>query len=305
MDRDERGRAVALEQRHPAATAGDEEHARLEPFEQLASRLLDGALVVDGHAGELGELRLVGRGSRGAREARKVVATVHRDDRIRAAGDGLDALEDARGDGPVAVVRDEDRVDARRERAEPAEQRVLGGRHEVLRRLAVEADQLLARRRVTAGHDARLHGRRAARLRHQAVGRHAGGVKERLQLLPRPVAPDHADRDDARAERVDVVRRIRRAAQQHLALDKSQDQDGRLARDPRRLAEEILVGDEVADDDDRARAEGVDRGAHPARRRAHAERPASTQSTASSRSFATWSGSTGKLARRYSHSPSP
>src|SRR6266480_7307531 len=32
VDRDERGRAVALEQRHPAATAGDEEHARLEPF---------------------------------------------------------------------------------------------------------------------------------------------------------------------------------------------------------------------------------------------------------------------------------
>src|SRR2546422_3217993 len=39
-----------------------------------------------------------------------------------------------------------------------------------------------------------------------------------------------------------------------------------LFRSPRRLAEEILVRDEVAEDHDRARAEAVDRGAHPVRR---------------------------------------
>src|SRR5207245_8315344 len=40
VDRDERGRAVALEQGHAAAAARDEEEARVEPLEELAACLL-------------------------------------------------------------------------------------------------------------------------------------------------------------------------------------------------------------------------------------------------------------------------
>src|SRR5438046_2382261 len=46
VDGDERGRPVALEQRHAAAAAGDQQVARVETLEQLAPRLVDLALVV-------------------------------------------------------------------------------------------------------------------------------------------------------------------------------------------------------------------------------------------------------------------
>src|SRR5262249_8957516 len=47
-------------------------------------------------------------------------------------------------------------------------------------------------------------------------------------------------------------------AQTHLALGEAEDQHRRLARDARRLAVEVLVGDEVAHHDKRLACEAVD-----------------------------------------------
>ena len=110
---------------------------------------------------------------------------------------------------------------------------------------------------------------------------------------------------ELRAERMDVVGRVGRAPEEDLPLREAQDQNGRLARDPRRLAEEVLVEDQIADDDDAPSGEAVDRLAHGRGRGAHCPRLWIAHSAAPSRSSATWSGCTGSRSRRYSHSPSP
>ena len=86
-----------------------------------------------------------------------------------------------------------------------------------------------------------------AGLARDAVGAHARLVEERVHLVAGAVLPEQAHRQDGGAERVHVVGRVGRAAQPHLAVGEAQDQDGRLARDARGLAVEVLVGDEVAD----------------------------------------------------------
>src|SRR2546421_443628 len=85
------------------------------------------------------------------------------------------------------------------------------------------------------------------------------------------------------------------ASEAGVALRELQDDDGGLARDPRRLADQVLVADEVADDEDRAARETIGDAAETVGA-AHqaARRRASTHSTASSRSPATWSGVTAK-----------
>src|SRR5207237_9824351 len=90
-------------------------------------------------------------------------------------------------------------------------------------------------------------------------------------------------------------------------------------RDARGLAVQVLVGDQVADDDERPAGEAIDERAEPCAHTAAAHRglrgcapsgaatvrPASTQSTASSRSPATWSGATPKSSRWCGHWPGP
>src|SRR5207249_7636782 len=130
-------------------------------------------------------------------------------------------------------------------------------------------------------------------------------AEERHELVARAVWSDRADRRDPRAERVGVVRSVRSAAEEHLPLGEAQDEHGSFSRDSGRLAEEILVEDQVADDHDVAPGEGIDGGTHGLLGRVHRESPSITQSAAASRSSATWSGCTGNALRRYSHSPRP
>ena len=126
-----------------------------------------------------------------------------------------------------------------------------------------------------------------------------------MELLAGAVRADHADRHHPGAERVHVVGRVRRAAEQHLALGESQDEHRRLARDAGRLAEEILVGDQIAEHDDDRPVEPIDDRPHSRSRHGHDRWPSIAHPTAPSRSSATWSGVTGSVSRRYSHSPSP
>jgi hypothetical protein len=113
-------------------------------------------------------------------------------------------------------------------------------------------------------------------------------VEQAQQLVARRVAADHADRNHPRAQRVDVVGGVGGAAQQHLALGEAQDEHRRLAGDADRLAEQVLVGDQIADHHDRATAKPVDALAQASRGGRHAAtRRVSAQSTASSRSTAT------------------
>ena len=287
MDGNERGRPVALEQRHAAAAAGDQQVARVETLEQLAPRLVDLALVVGRPAGQVLQLGLVRRRRRHAGEAQETIAAVDRHHRAGAPRDRADAIEDARGDGAVAVVGDEDGVGAGGQRRQARQQRVLRDRLRLVRRLAIEADDLLSRGLVAAGHDARLHRCRAAAFGDDAVGRDPRRAEERQQLLAGAVPSDRADRRHARAERVGVVRRVRRAAEEDLALGESQDEHRRLTRDPDRLAEEILVEDQIADDDHAPTGEAVDRPAHGLPRPVHRVSPLIAQSAAPRRSSAT------------------
>ena len=128
-------------------------------------------------------------------------------------------------------------------------------------------------------------------------------MEEGAQLLAGAVAADHADRNDPRAERGHVVRGVGGTAEPHVTLGESENDDGCLARDPSRLADEVLVGDDVADDDDRPLGKGLGNGQQPRCR--HRHRRSIVHCTASSRSSATWSGRVANAWRRYSHSPRP
>ncbi len=131
-------------------------------------------------------------------------------------------------------------------------------------------------------------------------------MQEPEQLVAGGVAADDADGDDPRAQRMHVMGRVGGAAEEHLALRVPQDEDRRLARDPRGLAEQVLVGDEVTDDHDGAIAEARDGLVQAVTGIAHAATClASAHSTASRRSPVPGSGTTSKRSRWYSHSPRP
>ena len=77
---------------------------------------------------------------------------------------------------------------------------------------------------------------------------------------PASSRPDQAVEVDLAAERGDVVRRVAAAARHDRRRVVAEDQHGRLARHPRDLARQELVGDHVADDRDAALPERVDEG---------------------------------------------
>ena len=141
----------------------------------------------------------------------------------------MHVLEHARRHRAVPVVGDQDRVGASGQRREPLHQRVLGGWHELGRGLAIEADDLLAGRRVAAGHDPGLHRRHAPGLDDEAMGGDSGALEEGEQRLAGAVASDHADGNDPRPQRGDVMGGVGGPTQPHVTLGELEDDDRRLA----------------------------------------------------------------------------
>ena len=126
-----------------------------------------------------------------------------------------------------------------------------------------------------------------ARRPHQPLGRDTGAVEERRQLRARLVVAHHADGHRVRSQRAHIVSGIGATTQPYLAVREAKDEDGSLARDARGFAVEVLIGDEVAHDDDAPTSQPRHHVQDRPGWEHHARRRASAQSTASSRSSAT------------------
>ena len=117
-----------------------------------------------------------------------------------------------------------------------------------------------------AGENARLDRRLVVRRPHDPVPSHT--ARQRREQAPAGfVAAGETDERRAAAEACGVVRGVPRAARQHLGRVVLEDQDRRLARDARDAAVDELVGEQIAENDDRGVGEAVDEVKQAPRRR--------------------------------------
>ena len=108
---------------------------------------------------------------------------------------------------------------------------------------------------VAAGHDARLHRRRpirAGRPPPWTIPARRTGRRPRRRRCPSREAHGRAVAPSAWT----LWAALAAPPEAYLAAAEAQDEDGRLPRDARRLAVEILVGDEVPDHDHPSPAAG-------------------------------------------------
>ena len=123
---------------------------------------------------------------------------------------------------------------------------------------AIDAHHLLLGRVDTAGEHAGLRGGG-----HPGQSRHAARVdtsrRERVEQAASLIVASHAAEERGTpVERGDVGGGVARAAGHDHRRVVLEDEDGRLARDPRHASVEELVGRDVADDHRAAAGEGVD-----------------------------------------------
>src|SRR5262249_61587104 len=115
-----------------------------------------------------------------------------------------------------AVAGDQEGAAVGSQPREAAQQCILTGRSRLAGGLAIEPDDLLARRRIAAGHDPGLHWRRTPGLDDDAVGGDTGSTEEGEELVAGRVTADHPDGNGARAECRHVVRGVCRAAKPQI-----------------------------------------------------------------------------------------
>ena len=121
---------------------------------------------------------------------------------------------------------------------------------------AIDPHHLLLGRMHSAGKNARL-GRRSVAARPGHSGDDRTLPENGHQAIARTIAPHHANHDGRAAERGDITGGVAGAARNDLGRVVVQDQDRSLAGDPRDLAVDEFVDDQVAEHRDAASFEGV------------------------------------------------
>ena len=152
-------------------------------------------------------------------------------------------LAETRGDDAFGVVGNDDGVRARELARAFLEQTRLRVAADGGRRFVIDAKQLL-----TLSEDPHL----ACGLASVADGDqpYPAGLTGLRELPSRLVVARDADERRAPAERHDVRRGVGGAARHRPPAAEADNRHGRFGRDPRRVAVEVLVQHEVADDED-------------------------------------------------------
>ena len=152
-------------------------------------------------------------------------------------------LDDASRDRAFQIVRHEQRLRAAAEPVDLRDDGALDLAAGVRVALVVDARDLL----VAFGDDPHLLGGRPRAVCHEPVRADAGRRQLRAQRIRRGVDADDPHQRRASAERRDVVRDVRRAAQPHVLRLEADDGDRRLRRNARHASDDEAIEHHVAD----------------------------------------------------------
>ena len=267
--RDPQRRSPFRKEEHPLLRELHEDRVELEVVAQARREPRDGPEVAGALARHRLELLAVRRDARRAAVARGV-PPLRVDERRDAPPAGLaeEGLHDARREGPLGIVGEEEDVRPLERREPRRDELVLGGAGEPARELLVDAQEL-----PPVGHHPALDRGRPERVDDDAPL--APG--ERAEVAAQPLAfllrPHGAEGGGPRSEGREVLDDVAGAARAAGHGRQGEERDGSLRRDARDVPEPRLVEHEVADDDHLHARRGGREGRELSRRHRSSSRP--------------------------------